>query len=61
MVLDHKVLLRLQAAARHAQHTAKAGENLSWRDPTEPWAQIHDEYLPAELKAREALQSARGG
>lgn len=52
---DHRVLLRLQASKRHEHYKAKAGEDVSWRDPTEPWAKIHDELLPQEAAAREAL------
>jgi hypothetical protein len=50
-----RVRLRLNAAERHQHYEGKPGEDLSWKDPIEPWSKIYDEYLPAEVKAREAL------
>jgi len=52
---DLKVRLRLQTSEQYKDYQPKPGENMSWRDPMTPWVKIHDEYLPAEMRAREAL------
>jgi hypothetical protein len=52
---DLQVALRLGADDRHNRYSPKPGDDVLWRDPTEPWAKIYDEYLPAEKAAREAL------
>lgn len=52
---DLKVRLRLEAASQHQHYVGKAGEDLSWKDPIEPWGKIHDDYIPAEVQARQAL------
>ena len=51
----------LAMSEQHKDYQAKPGENMSWRDPMTPWVKIHDEYLPAEMRAREALtEQVRG-
>jgi len=52
---DLKVRIRLDMSEQHKHYQPKPGEDMSWRDPLTPWGKIHDEYLPAEVRAREAL------
>ena len=52
---DLKVRMHLEMSEQHKHYQPKPGEDMSWRDPMTPWWKIHDEHLPAEVRAREAL------